>query len=47
MDLGGKALLQLNDGDVDKDWSIEYNEDGDYCWIKNHLMIIPNDYNSI
>ena len=28
-----EALLQLNDGGADKDWSIGYNEDHDYCWI--------------
>ena len=33
MDLGEEVLLQLNDGGVDKDWSIGYNEDDDYCWI--------------
>ena len=33
MDLGEEALLQLNDGGVDNDWSTEYNEDDDYCWI--------------
>ena len=33
MDLGEEALLQLNDGGVDKDWSTGYNEEHDYCWI--------------
>ena len=33
MDLGEEALLQLNDGCVDKDWYIGYNEGDDYCWI--------------
>ena len=35
MVLGEEVLLQLNDGGVDKDWSIGYNEDHDYCWITN------------
>ena len=33
MYLGEEALLQLNDGGFDKDWSIGYNEDHEYYWI--------------
>ena len=33
MDLGEEALLQFNDGGVDKDQSTQYNEEHDYCWI--------------
>ena len=43
----GETLLQLNDDGVDKDWYIGCDEDDDYCWIKNDLMIILNDHNSI
>ena len=40
IDLGEEALLQLNDGGVDKDWSTGYNEEHDYCWITKILLLI-------
>ena len=33
MDLGEDILLQLNDGGIDKDWYIGYNDNDNYCWI--------------
>ena len=33
MDLGEEVLLKLNDGSVDKDWYIGYNDNDNYCWI--------------